>query len=103
MMASGVRRSLHTLIVPTSRLGLIPPPGAAQKHNAVTLFGMRITVFRRLMAEEFGALRAETLASDHVFRGLGERTIDEALAAGVPAKEIWRQVCDEFAIPPERR
>lgn len=64
---------------------------------------MRITVFRRLMAEEFGAVRARTLAADHVFSGLGERTIDEALAAGVSAKEIWRQVCEEFGIPAERR
>ncbi|MEU6644156.1 DUF3046 domain-containing protein [Saccharomonospora sp. NPDC046836] len=64
---------------------------------------MRITVFRRQMAEEFGAARAETLAKDHVLSGLGGRTIEEALTAGVSAKEIWQEVCAEFGIPPERR
>ncbi|NIJ11208.1 hypothetical protein FHU38_001552 [Saccharomonospora amisosensis] len=64
---------------------------------------MRITVFRRLMAEEFGQTRAETLARDHVLSGLGGRTIEQALADGVPAKEIWQQVCGEFDIPAERR
>ncbi|WP_199433592.1 DUF3046 domain-containing protein [Qaidamihabitans albus] len=64
---------------------------------------MRITVFRRLMAEEFGETRAETLAKDHVLSGLDGRTVDEALAAGVPAKRIWEQVCAEFQVPVERR
>lgn len=55
------------------------------------------------MAEEFGAARSETLAKDHVLSGLGGRTVDEALEAGVPAKEIWQQVCAEFEVPVERR
>lgn len=64
---------------------------------------MRITVFRRLMADEFGSARAEVLATDHVFSGLGGRTVEQALTAGVPAKEIWREVCLEFGVPAERR
>ena len=64
---------------------------------------MRITVFRRLMTEEFGSVRAEMLAKDHVLTSLGGRTVDQALAAGVPAKDIWRAVCDDFEVPPERR
>lgn len=64
---------------------------------------MRITVLRRLMAEEFGPGRAEVLAKDHVFSGLGGRTVEQALAAGIPAKEIWREVCEEFDVPVERR
>lgn len=64
---------------------------------------MRITVFRRLMAEEFGPGRAEVLAKDHVFSGLGGRTVEQALAAGIPAKEIWREVCVAFDVPAERR
>lgn len=64
---------------------------------------MRITVLRRLMAEEFGAVRAETLASDHVLSALGGRTVNQALASGVPAKEVWRAVCAEFDVPAERR
>ncbi|MET7996219.1 DUF3046 domain-containing protein [Amycolatopsis sp. NPDC005232] len=64
---------------------------------------MRITVFRRLMADEFGPGRAEVLAQDHVLSGLGGKTVDQALAAGISAKQIWREVCEAFDIPSERR
>jgi hypothetical protein len=64
---------------------------------------MRITVFRRLMAEEFGATRADTLARDHVLSGLGGRTVEQALADGVAVKQIWREICMAFEVPAERR
>jgi hypothetical protein len=64
---------------------------------------MRITAFRRLMSDEFGDVRADMLARDHVFSSLGNRTVDQALEAGLPTKEIWRAVCDAFEVPPERR
>lgn len=79
------------------------PYGGLRRHRTTTLKPMRITVFRRLMAEEFGSPRAEMLAADHVFSGLGGRTIDQALDEGVSAKEIWREVCVEFEVPKERR
>lgn len=64
---------------------------------------MRITVFRKLMTEEFGEVRADMLARDHVFSALGGRTVDQALDAGLEPKEIWRTVCDAFEVPQERR
>jgi hypothetical protein len=64
---------------------------------------MRITLLRRMMAEEFGEVRADMMAKDHVFGALGTRTVDQALEAGVSTKEIWRVVCDAFGVPPERR
>jgi hypothetical protein len=64
---------------------------------------MRITVFRKLMAQEFGEIRAEMLARDHVLSELGGRTVDQALDAGISTKEIWRAVCEAFEVPPERR
>jgi hypothetical protein len=64
---------------------------------------MRTTHFRNLMADEFGAVRAEMLARDHVLAALGGRTVDQALRAGVSPKEIWRAICDDFQVPPERR
>jgi hypothetical protein len=64
---------------------------------------MRITAFRKLMAEEFGEIRADMLARDHVFSALDNRTVDQALEAGTSTKEIWRAVCDSFEVPPERR
>jgi hypothetical protein len=48
-------------------------------------------------------IRADMLARDHVFSALDNRTVDQALEAGVPTKEIWRAVCDAFEVPPERR
>lgn len=64
---------------------------------------MRITAFRKMMVEEFGEIRADTLARDHVFSALNNRTVDQAMEAGVSTKEIWRAVCDAFEVPPERR
>lgn len=64
---------------------------------------MRHTVFRRQMAEEFGRVRAEMLAQDHVLSELGGRTIDEALEAGFAPKEVWRIFCEAFEVPAERR
>ncbi|MGH3757929.1 DUF3046 domain-containing protein [Actinophytocola sp.] len=64
---------------------------------------MRITAFRKMMVEEFGEIRADMLARDHVFSALDNRTVDQALDAGVSTKEIWRAVCDAFEVPSERR
>ncbi|MGH3517846.1 MAG: DUF3046 domain-containing protein [Haloechinothrix sp.] len=64
---------------------------------------MRNTVFRRRMAEEFGTLRAESIATDHVLSSLGGKTPNQALESGVSAKEIWRAICAEFDVPSERR
>ncbi|TCP55157.1 DUF3046 family protein [Tamaricihabitans halophyticus] len=64
---------------------------------------MRITAFRRLMAEEFGEVRAEMLARDHVLSALGGRTVDQALAEGEAAKRVWLAVCDDLEVPKDRR
>ncbi|GAA1300735.1 DUF3046 domain-containing protein [Saccharothrix xinjiangensis] len=64
---------------------------------------MRNTVFRKLMADEFGQVRGEMIARDHVMSVLGGRTADEALEAGTPAKEVWLAVCDAFDVPEQRR
>jgi len=64
---------------------------------------MRITMFRKMMADEFGEIRADMMARDHVFSVLGNRTVDQALEAGVSTKEIWRAVCDSFEVPSDRR
>jgi hypothetical protein len=64
---------------------------------------MRHTVFRRMMADEFGQVRSEMLARDHVFSALDGRTVDQALEAGVQPKQVWRAVCEAFDVPVERR
>ena len=63
---------------------------------------MRLTEFWRRMSERFGPTYAASLAADYRVPLLGS-TIDEALAAGVEAKEIWRAVCVEFDMPASLR
>jgi len=50
------------------------------------------------MDERFGAVYSRSLAADYRVPKLGS-TIDEALAAGVEAKDVWKAVCDEFEMP----
>lgn len=64
---------------------------------------MRHTAFRQRMAEEFGRVRSEMLAQDHVFSSLGGRTVDQALEDGYTTKEVWGAVCEAFEVPAERR
>lgn len=64
---------------------------------------VRLTHFRRLMDDEFGAVRAGSIARDHVFSRLGGRTVDQAIEAGEEPREVWRAVCVEFDVPAERR
>ncbi|GAA5073425.1 DUF3046 domain-containing protein [Streptomyces similanensis] len=64
---------------------------------------MRLTVFWERMAEHFGAGYAETFARDHVMSELDGHTVDEALADGWAAKDVWRVVCQVMDVPGERR
>ncbi|MBK0868530.1 MAG: DUF3046 domain-containing protein [Saccharopolyspora sp.] len=64
---------------------------------------MRHTDFRRRMAEEFGRIRAEMLAQDHVMSQLGGRTADEALESGMSPKQVWETLCEVFEVPAARR
>lgn len=64
---------------------------------------MRLTQFRELMEDEFGAARAAALSRDHVFAPLGGRTVEDALEAGLDPREVWRAVCDAYDVPHVRR
>ena len=63
---------------------------------------MRLTDFWNRMGERFGATYARSVAADYRLPALGA-TIDEAIAAGVETKDIWRAVCDEFDMPAHLR
>lgn len=63
---------------------------------------MRLTDFWNRMEERFGAAYARSLAADYRLPELGS-TVDEAIAAGVETKDIWRAVCDEFEMPAHLR
>ena len=68
-----------------------------------TLVAVRLSEFWVRMGDHFGAAYARSVAHDHVMQSLGGRTVDEALAAGEPAKQVWRAVCAEFEVPARKR
>jgi Protein of unknown function (DUF3046) len=59
--------------------------------------------FWDLVDAEFGRSSSRTLARDHVLAVLGNRTAEQALAAGVPPRDVWLALCDDLDVPPERR
>jgi hypothetical protein len=63
---------------------------------------MRRSEFDRAVEDEFGA-QASTVISDLVLSDVGGRTAVEALAAGVPPREVWLALCAETDVPAERR
>ncbi|MHA6626058.1 DUF3046 domain-containing protein [Pseudonocardia sichuanensis] len=64
---------------------------------------MRLTYFRELMEGEFGAARAAAVSRDHVFAELGDRTVEDALEAGIEPREVWKAVCNAYDVPAARR
>jgi Protein of unknown function (DUF3046) len=63
---------------------------------------MRLTDFWNRMEERFGATYARSVAADYRLPALGA-TVNEAIAAGVETKDVWRAVCDEFDMPAHLR
>ncbi|WP_226380723.1 DUF3046 domain-containing protein [Pseudonocardia sp. KRD291] len=59
--------------------------------------------FRGLMEDEFGVLRAGSLARDHVFSALDGKTVDQAIESGIDLRRIWLAVCEAYDVPPVRR
>lgn len=62
-----------------------------------------MTHFRDLMDGEFGPVRAASLARDHVFAQLGDRTVEQALEFGIDPRQVWKAVCETYDVPPSRR
>jgi len=63
---------------------------------------MKLTEFRRAVVQEFGEGFGTVLTRDTVLTELGNRTADEALRSGVPAREVWLALCRVQDVPPER-
>jgi len=62
---------------------------------------MRRSEFLRAVDDEFGA-RAASLLSDLVLPGIG-RTAEDAIASGVPPRDVWLALCEETDVPSARR
>jgi Protein of unknown function (DUF3046) len=62
-----------------------------------------MTEFWHRMDEQFGAAYAQSVAKDFVLAGVGDRTVQQALADGEDVKVIWRAVCAAFQVPDRLR
>ena len=78
-------------------------PDTPYRGDPPTLVAVRLSEFWTRMEDHFGAGYARSVAHDHVMQALGGRTVDQALAAGEPAKQVWRAVCVEFDVPARKR
>jgi hypothetical protein len=63
---------------------------------------MRRSEFQIAVAEEFGAGYGRVLVDDLVLSEVGNRTAREALAAGVPPRDVWLALCRAKDVPPNR-
>ena len=55
------------------------------------------------MDTQFGAMRAQSVARDHVFAVLGGRSAVDAIEAGLSVRKVWLAICDEYEVPPRER
>ncbi|TFV54940.1 DUF3046 domain-containing protein [Mycobacterium sp. PS03-16] len=60
---------------------------------------MRLTEFRELVENQFGAIRGQSLLADHVLSDLGGRTAAQAIEDGVEPRDVWRALCAAFDVP----
>jgi hypothetical protein len=64
---------------------------------------MKLSEFRIAVDEEFGPGYGSVVVNDLVLAPIGGRTAREALAAGVPPREVWLALCEATDVPPTRR
>lgn len=64
---------------------------------------MRHTELWARLEHTLGPGYAGAWAEQHVIGELGERTVREALAAGVPPRQVWAAVWRVLELPPEER
>ena len=62
---------------------------------------MKLSEFHNAVVDEFGEF-GRVLLRDTVLVELGNRTPEEALAAGVTAREVWLAMCRAQDVPVSR-
>lgn len=78
-------------------------PGWASHPTASYGGGVRLTEFRGLVLAEFGRGRGDAIVADHSLLSLGGCTPAQALEDGQRPRDVWRALCLEFDVPPERQ
>ena len=64
---------------------------------------MRLQEFWARLDRQFGTMRAQSVARDHVFSTLGGRTAVDAIDAGLPVRKVWLAICEAYEVPPKER
>ena len=64
---------------------------------------MRLQEFWSRLERQFGSMRAQSVARDHVFGALGGRTALQAIEAGLPVRKVWLAICEEYEVPAKER
>lgn len=64
---------------------------------------MRETELRARLARHLGGAYETVWSGQYVLADLGGRTVDEAIAAGVPCKTVWRAVWAALELAPSER
>ncbi|SSC25037.1 Protein of unknown function DUF3046, partial [Klenkia terrae] len=64
---------------------------------------VRLQEFWGQLRSQFGDLRGESIARDHVFSAFEGRTAVGAIEAGVPVRTVWLAICEEFDVPVKAR
>ncbi len=64
---------------------------------------MRLQEFWSRLERQFGSMRAQSVARDHVFSALGGRTAVQAIEAGLPVRKVWLAICEEYEVPVKER
>jgi hypothetical protein len=62
---------------------------------------VKVSEFHRAVADEFGPF-GRVLVRDTVVVALGNRTAEAALAAGIPARDVWLALCAAQDVPRSR-
>lgn len=64
---------------------------------------MRYTEFWARLQAALGPVRYRLWADETVMSDLAGRTASQALAAGVPPKQVWAAVCETLELPARDR
>ena len=64
---------------------------------------MRLQEFWSRLDRQFGPIRAQYVARDHVFAALGGRSAIDAIDAGLPVRKVWLAICEEYEVPAKER
>jgi hypothetical protein len=64
---------------------------------------VRLQEFWTRLDRQFGAMRAHSVARDHVFAALGGRSAVDAIDAGLPVRKVWLAICEEYEVSAKER